>query len=299
MLRDYEDSYLGLDANGRTRNYQDGQLRYIRVSEILKILTPQGIPLRAKEYRINFILEGSVTYNMNLIDYPLKVGDVLITPPNTLGVFSTFPKSFHTDIIILPLYISDIASKSEKRLPTGITCLHLEGKDFERIKLLLDLLEVYVKKDIEHPHPQKRCSDYVNHMLLTIVYDLIELCTEKETPSLWKAQNTETLNQFLTLVNEYGMRERNMRFYADKMNLSISHLSTLILEQSGQPATDWIVQTTITEAKMLLRYSNLMIFEIAAQLRFSEPSAFVRYFRTHTGISPGAYRKKTTEVSEK
>lgn len=299
MLRDYEDSYLGIDANGLTRNYQDGQLRYIRASEILKMLTPQGIPLRAKEYRINFIMEGDVSYNMNLIDYPLKAGDVLITPPNTLGVFSTFSESFRTDIIILPLYISDIASKSRKKLPTGITCLHLESKDFNRLKQLLDLLEEYVKIDIKRPHPSKRCSDYVNHLLLTIFYDLIELCTEKETPSIGKAQNTETFSQFLTLVNEYGMKERNMRFYADKMNLSISHLSTLILEQSGQSATDWIVQATIMEAKMLLCYSDLMIFEIAAELRFSEPSAFVRYFRTHMGISPGAYRKEMTEASEK
>ena len=299
MLSNYEDSFLGLDKNGLTRNYQNGQLRLVRNSDFVKRNTPQGIPLRAKEYRINIIKEGHITYNMNLIDYPLEAGDVLITPPNTIGVFDRVPEHFSTDIIILPLYISDLASKSEKKLPTGVTHLHLDDEEFERLKHLLDLLEGYIRIDLKHPHSDNRCSDHVNYLLLTIFYDLIELCSDNELPSTQKGRDSLTFNKFLSLVNEYGMRERNLGFYADKLNLSTSLMTTLIMEQSGRPPMDWIVQTTIMEARMLLCHTDLLIFEISSQLHFSEPSAFIRFFRKHTGMSPGAYRKAMTEASEK
>lgn len=299
MFRNYEDLYLGLDKNGLTRNYQDGQLRFVRNSDILKRKTPQGIPLRAKEYRINIIMEGHNSYNMNLIDYPLEVGDVLITPPNTIGVFDDFPEHFRSDIIILPLYISDLASKSEKKLPTKVTHLHLGDDEFERLKHLLDLLEEYIRIDIKRPNPNNRCSDHVNYLLLTIFYDLVELSSDNELPSTQNGRDSVTFNKFLSLVNEYGMRERNLGFYADKLNLSTGLMTTLILEQSGKPAMEWIIQTTIMEAKMLLCHTDLLIFEISSQLHFSEPSAFIRFFRKHTGMSPGAYRKAMTEASEK
>jgi len=160
------------------------------------------------------------------------------------------------------------------------------------VKILLDLLEHYVKLDLRHPRADKRCGACVNHLLLTLTYDLLSLSGDEAHRKAHDMKSSERFNQFLRFVNKYGMQERNLRFYADKMNLSTTLLSSLILEQSGKPASYWIVQTTVMEAKMLLCHTNLRIFEIAARLGFSEASAFIRFFRTHTGMSPGAYREE-------
>ena len=44
------------------------------------------------------------------------------------------------------------------------------------------------------------------------------------------------------------------------------------------------------EAKALLKYSGMSIQEIAYCLNFPNQSFFGKYFRSHTGMTPSAYR---------
>ena len=69
-----------------------------------------------------------------------------------------------------------------------------------------------------------------------------------------------------------------------------NHLSAVVREQSGHTVQDWISKSTIQEAKVLLRHTDLMIYEIAERMNFSDVTAFNRYFKKQTGITPGAYR---------
>ena len=43
--------------------------------------------------------------------------------------------------------------------------------------------------------------------------------------------------------------------------------------------------------KVLLKNSDMKIYEIAESLNFPEPTAFNRYFKKQTGLTPAAYRK--------
>ena len=81
--------------------------------------------------------------------------------------------------------------------------------------------------------------------------------------------------------------------YADKLNLTPNHLSAVIRKHTGQSVMDWVNRTTITEAKVLLKNSDMKIYEIAERLNFPEPTAFNRYFKKQTGLTPAAYRKNS------
>lgn len=80
-------------------------------------------------------------------------------------------------------------------------------------------------------------------------------------------------------------------FYAERLALTPNHLSAVVRLQSGLSVMDWLHRTTVTEAKRLLKHSDLMIYEIADQLQFPEPTAFNRYFKHQTGITPLEYRE--------
>ena len=54
---------------------------------------------------------------------------------------------------------------------------------------------------------------------------------------------------------------------------------------------DWLNRTTTTEAKVLLKHSDLMIYEIGERLNFPESTAFIRYFKKHVGMTPLQYRE--------
>ncbi|MCD8029689.1 MAG: helix-turn-helix domain-containing protein [Bacteroides sp.] len=55
--------------------------------------------------------------------------------------------------------------------------------------------------------------------------------------------------------------------------------------------TQWIHDSVLSLAKNYLRDPHLNIQQIADYLRFSDQSAFGKFFRKHTGQSPSAYRK--------
>ena len=52
----------------------------------------------------------------------------------------------------------------------------------------------------------------------------------------------------------------------------------------------WLNQETLLQAKVLLRHSDLMIYEIADRLGFNEATAFNRYFKREAGMTPLEYR---------
>lgn len=54
---------------------------------------------------------------------------------------------------------------------------------------------------------------------------------------------------------------------------------------------DWLNEKTLLQAKVLLRHSDLMIYEIADRLGFPEPTAFNRYFKREAGMTPLEYKK--------
>ena len=93
-------------------------------------------------------------------------------------------------------------------------------------------------------------------------------------------------------MNQHGSHERNIRFYADHLLLSPNRLSTVIKEFSGQTVMQGLNQKTLLQAKVLLRHSDLMIYEIADRLGFAEPTAFNRYFKREVGMTPLEYKKK-------
>ena len=54
----------------------------------------------------------------------------------------------------------------------------------------------------------------------------------------------------------------------------------------------WIVSYTISQAKHLLSQTELSAKVIAEKLGFPEKFTFRKYFKTHAGESPTAFRRK-------
>ena len=80
--------------------------------------------------------------------------------------------------------------------------------------------------------------------------------------------------------------------YAEASHLTVRHFSTLIHQYSGQTPMQWIVSYTISQAKHLLSQTALSVKEIAEKLGFPEQFTFRKYFKTHAGESPTAFRRK-------
>jgi AraC family transcriptional regulator, transcriptional activator of pobA len=78
--------------------------------------------------------------------------------------------------------------------------------------------------------------------------------------------------------------------YARILRVSRRRLNEELRRQVGQTASELIRDRCVLEAKRLLVHSTLTISEIGFQLRFEDPSYFVRFFHRLTGVTPGRYR---------
>lgn len=104
-------------------------------------------------------------------------------------------------------------------------------------------------------------------------------------------RNKSCFEKFMKLLAEYHNDEREVSFYAGKLNLTPKYLSQLIKKTSGKSAPEWISSFVILEAKNYLKYSDLDVKEISYRLNFSSTPVFFRYFKSHTGMTPLEYRK--------
>lgn len=97
--------------------------------------------------------------------------------------------------------------------------------------------------------------------------------------------------KFLGLVQANYHVERNLGFYANELCLTPKYLSKIVRENSGISASDWIDSYVITDAKALLKSTDMTVQQISDRLNFPSQSFFGKYFKRVTGISPRDYKK--------
>lgn len=100
----------------------------------------------------------------------------------------------------------------------------------------------------------------------------------------------ELFNKFLDLLREYCSTERSVEFYASKMGITPKYLSLILKKKSGRNASKLIDEAVVYEAKRLLKYSGMSIYEIALKLNFASQSFFGKYFKQRVGVSPSRYK---------
>lgn len=79
---------------------------------------------------------------------------------------------------------------------------------------------------------------------------------------------------------------------ASRLNFDYSHITHQFTESEGQSIQRYYNAVRIERAKELLDYDELGIAEIADQLGYSTPAYLSTSFKSATGLTPSAYRKR-------
>lgn len=140
-----------------------------------------------------------------------------------------------------------------------------------------------------------RQKDYPNETIDGIIYALVHYFGHLKNKNSdynkhTKTHNRDMFDKFIQLVNNHNKQEHAISFYADKMCVTPRYLGVVIKETSGITAKEWIDRAITTNAKIMLRYGNMPIAQIAEELNFPNPSFFCKFFKRRTDITPHEFR---------
>lgn len=97
--------------------------------------------------------------------------------------------------------------------------------------------------------------------------------------------------EFKKLLHTQGANLQQVRQYADELGISVKRLNQLCREATGKTPSAMLNERLLLEAKTLLTSTDRSIKEVAHALRFTDTSHFVKFFKTATNLTPGAYRE--------
>ena len=273
-----------VSRNQDYRNVVGQHFILVRQSEIVKKQIIIGQPMRLAEWRLLHILAGRASYRINLVDHPLQGNEILVLPSDTVVEVQSLSEDFAAEALTVIDFPGVDSNGTGRLLPKEMLHLLLDTTDRKRFGTYFDLL-------YEQMTRSKVCDTAVSLLFLAMVADAASLNkTMYDGNNSRQSRGEEIMARFIPLLRQYGTTQRNIPFYAEQLHITPNHLSDVVRQQSGLSVMDWIHRTTTTEAKLLLKHSNMMICEISERLNFPEPTAFNRYFKKQTGVTPLAYR---------
>ena len=129
-------------------------------------------------------------------------------------------------------------------------------------------------------------------LCLTMMYDIFEAHAQREATDTHTDRTAYIVKQLMALLaTGISRTERDVSYYAQRLNVSPKYLSATIKRVTGHSVTSYIDRHTIPILKDYLDDERLSLTQIADHMNFTSLSYFSRYCTKHLGLSPSAYRQ--------
>ena len=243
------------------------------------------------------ITEGEMEIQIDYISYKAGKNSLTLIMPTHITHFIN--GSGKLKGWILTISKSYIGSQSfSGRKPTAISYMQLKKNpltvfsddEYQSLYTSLDYIRGKIR---QHQHTHVFYQETIKLALLMFFADLGNLFFSKKEYHITAAlsRKEELFADFQTLLREHCKKQHNVKFYAGKLCITTQYLSSILKEQSGRSASQWIQEALIIEAKGLLKSPRINVQQVADKLNFPDQSTFGKFFKKHTGLSPMAFRK--------
>lgn len=245
-----------------------------------------------------FVHKGNLKVEVNVSSYEVREGSLLMLVPGNIVRISPPESASISDIELFYLimssdFVDSLSSYGRRSIQDRVKmynnpCYRLSEGDRALTRDYFNLARKLISSG------QKFKKEMLSGLVASLSFYTIPTDSESATnPTVSSTRrNSQTFENFLSLVKEYHTQERGLSFYATKMSISRKYLGKVVRLASGRKASDWIDDFVIMEAKSMLKFSDKSIKEIVYSLNFVNQSVFYKYFKAHTGMTPSEFRGK-------
>ena len=216
-------------------------------------------------------------------------GQVVNVEPNPDVPFAKFTALvFHPDLLNRTALGRQI-SRYEFFGYASTEALHLSAQEVEVFRGVLAMIEQELHRAIDK-HTRELIVSNIELLLNYCLrfYDR-QFITREEI-------NHSVVKKFIEMLDDYISTKAlhdglpTVAYFADKCCLSNGYFGNLVRVETGRTAKDIISDHLLAHAKQLLNDEALTVTMISQHLGFEYPQHFVRFFKSHTGKTPSAYR---------
>ena len=134
--------------------------------------------------------------------------------------------------------------------------------------------------------------ELMGSLCLTMMYDIFEAHAQRDALDTHTDRTAYIVKQLMALLaTGISRTERDVSYYAERLNVSPKYLSSTIKRVTGHTVTSYIDRHTVPILKEMLNDERLSLTQIAERMNFATLSYFSRYCTKHLGQSPSLYRK--------
>lgn len=148
-------------------------------------------------------------------------------------------------------------------------------------------------KDIYNTHtlPQDPPKDLCDIVIFPLSVMLCEICSLWADSGKWQEnENTAVLAYIFEHHTHLTLSELAKAFHRSKSSISHSFKS-----QNSMTLKSYCNKLKVNDAKIMLKYSDLPVTDIAYAVGFENLSYFINVFKVQEGCTPLAYRKNRRE----
>lgn len=125
--------------------------------------------------------------------------------------------------------------------------------------------------------------------LITPLLRMLELAYSK---SSYNISNADYVDIVIKYINRHYAENITLNRICTELSCSRSSISHNFKKVTGKGFREYLNSVRLESAKSLLQHTKLSIIEISYAVGFNDSNYFSYIFKSHTGMSPGMYRKK-------
>ena len=236
------------------------------------------------------LVRGTAHATINVTEYDFKANDVLLLEPGSFLLIREFSEDA---LVYWIVFGSKFLEKHTVNNRMSLSTLQLHSPKLSvsenHAQVLCSMYDTIVKA--LNAQPTMLDSEKMVH-----IFNLLQTSYAKyahqQDEYLIKPQDrkTEIYQDYCQLVLTHYQEWHHVSQYADAMRLTLPHLCSTIKSVGNRTAGEIIIEAILTDAKSQLKITNLQIKEIALSLGFDNVAFFNRFFKSHVGLTPKAYR---------
>jgi len=236
------------------------------------------------------LVRGTAHATINVTEYDFQANDVLLLEPGSFLLIREFSEDA---LVYWVVFGSKFLEKHTVNNRMSLSTLQLHSPKLSvsenHAQVLVSMYDTIVKA--LNAQPTMLDTEKMVHIFNLLQTSYTKYAHEQDEYLVKPMdRKTEIYQEYCQLVLKHYHEWHHVSQYAEAMRLTLPHLCSTIKSVGDRTAGDIIIEAIITDAKSQLKITNLQIKEIALSLGFDNVAFFNRFFKSHVGSTPKAYR---------